>query len=65
MLVAAGDVNPLIGADSLGGDVLTDSLGIGIDLLLCSVSFHLMGKTPTRTLETTKTLPPSYLALNH
>ena len=41
MLVGVGDVPPLVKADRLGGDVLTDSLGVGEDLYFRAVSFDL------------------------
>lgn len=41
VFVGAGDVVPLVGANGLGGDILTDSLRVGPDLLFRAVSFDL------------------------
>lgn len=47
VLVAVGDVPPLVGAHRLGGDVLTHPLGIGVDLHFRAIGFDLRGQEGT------------------
>ena len=57
VFVRAGDVVPLVGANRLGGDILTDFPRVGPDLHFRTVSFDLTGHTNTKKItETDKTM---------
>lgn len=59
VLVAVCDVQPCVGANSLGGDILSDSLGVRENIHHCAISFTLPGHKQRNTIEN-KTLNKKY-----